>query len=136
MPQPTVQEKVLVVLLRFGAVVTFMAFFTMLLPEETMARAHRWLGLGEFPASPLVDYLTRSISALYGFHGVLLFLVSRDVVRYRPIVIYLGIMNLVLGLMLLAIDLHAGMPWYWTVAEGPGLLLLGPLILYLSRSLP
>ncbi len=136
MRQPSVQEKVLVFLLRLGAAMTLMAFITMLLPESVMAETHRWLGLGEFPASPLVDYLTRSISALYGFHGVLLFLVSRDVVRYRAIVIYVGVMNLVLGFMLLGIDLHAGLPWYWTLAEGPSLLVLGPILLYLVRSVP
>ena len=136
MRQPSVQEKILVFLLRFGAVVTFAAFFTMLLPETSMAKTHRWLGLGDFPASPLVNYLTRSLSALYGFHGVLLFLVSRDVVRYRTIVVYLGVMNLVLGFMLVAVDLHAGLPWYWTAAEGPGLVILGPVLLYLVRSVP
>ena len=84
-----------------------MAFGAVLLPESFMADMHTRLGMGEFPASPLVDYLTRSIAAMYGFHGVLLWLISRDVTRYGPIVTYLGVMSVVIGIMLIAIDLHA-----------------------------
>jgi len=58
-----------------------------------MAATHRWLGLGEFPKAPVVDYLTRSVAALYGFHRGLLLLVSRDPRRYRRIVSYIAWMN-------------------------------------------
>ncbi|MFQ5528313.1 MAG: hypothetical protein ACE5GX_18915, partial [Thermoanaerobaculia bacterium] len=59
-PEPNRHERVLVVILRIGAIVTGSAFFTMFLPEATMASVHTSLGLGEFPASPLTGYLTRS----------------------------------------------------------------------------
>ena len=84
---------------------------------------------------PVVGYLARSIAALYGFHGVLVLIVSRDVVRYAPIVRYLGVMDIVFGLTMIAIDLHAGMPAMWTMIEGPSLAGTGVLILYLSRGL-
>ena len=129
------QQRVLVILLRIGAVVTMMAFPTMLLPTDWMAATHRWLGLGEFPRVAVVDYLARSIAGLYGFHGVLLFLVSRDPVRYRSIVRYVGWMNAVFGTMVFFIDLHAGMPLWWTLGEGPPILAFGVVILYLMRSL-
>lgn len=114
--------------------VLLLAFGAMLLPESFMADMHTRLGMGEFPASPLVDYLTRSIAALYGFHGVLLWLVSRDVIRYGPIVTYLGVMNVIIGIMLIVIDLHAAMPWWWTAVEGPPLIVMGITILLLSRT--
>ena len=100
-----------------------------------MAVVHNWLGMGEFPAAPLTDYLARSVSALYGFHGVLLFIVSSDPVRYERIVLYLGVMNVVFGLMLLAIDVRAGLPVAWTVFEGPPLMGIGVLVLYLRSRL-
>ena len=96
-----------------------------------MAVAHNWLGMGEFPAAPLTDYLARSVSALYGFHGVLLFIIAGDPVRYERIVLYLGVTNIVFGLMLLAIDWHARMPLLWTAFEGPPVVGLGVLVLYL-----
>jgi hypothetical protein len=121
----------LVLFLRFGGVLLILAFGAVVLPTNWMAATHGWLGMGEFPAAPLTDYLTRSVSALYGFHGVLLFIVSGDPARYERIVLYLGVMNVVFGLMLFAIDLHAGLPLAWTFLEGPVLVGIGVLVLYL-----
>jgi hypothetical protein len=127
-------ETLLVVLLRLGGCITLSAFLTMVMPTSWMAATHRWLGLGEFPASPLVEYLTRSVAALYGFHGVLLLLLSTDLRRYRPIVLYVGVMSVLFGAMMLAIDLYADLPLFWTIAEGPPIMALGLVILVLVRS--
>jgi hypothetical protein len=125
----------LVFLLRCGAVLTGSAFLAVFLPVEWMASAHRGLGLGEFPRTPAVDYLARSVAAFYGFHGVLLFVISTDVVRFRPLVWYVAAMNVAFGFMLLAIDLHAGLPAYWTAFEGPPVVLIGLLVAYFNRRL-
>ena len=134
-PSPP-QLRILSALLRFGGTVVVLAFPTMLLPGDWMAAAHRWLGLGELPRTPIVEYLARSTSALYGFHGVLLLIVARDPQRYRPIVCYIATMNVLFGAMLLAIDLHAGMPALWTLVEGPGIAALGVILAWLLRSVP
>lgn len=105
----------------------------MVLPTDWMAAVHRSLGMGAFPYAPLTDYLVRSVAALYGFHGVLVLLVAGDPVRYQRIVLYLGIMDIVFGLMMLAIDVHAGMPIAWTVLEGPPLVGVGVLVIYLRK---
>jgi hypothetical protein len=97
-----------------------------------MATTHQWLGMGEFPRTAVVDYLARSIAALYGFHGVLVLIVSRDPIRYRPIVRYLGVMDIVFGGLMIAIDVQAGMPVFWTVIEGPSLIGIGLVVLYLG----
>ncbi len=76
------RERTLVLLLYVSGGVMLLAVFAIFLPTEWMATTHRWLGLGEFPASPLVDYLTRSISALYAIYGGLLVLLARDVRRF------------------------------------------------------
>jgi hypothetical protein len=122
--------------LRLGGCLLVSAFPTLLLPVDWMAASHEWLGMGEFPRRPVVDYLARSAAALYGFHGILLFIVARDLVRYRPIVSYLVVMNVTLGLMLLAVDLHAGLPAWWTRVEGPSLIILGALIYALNSDRP
>jgi hypothetical protein len=133
--EPTVHHRLLVALLRLGGGVTAAAFLAVLLPRDWMAATHQWLGLGEFPRVAVVDYLTRSVAALYGFHGVLLLLVSRNPAQHRSIVRYIGLMNVFFGLLLVLIDLHAGMPAFWTLAEGPPVVAFGVLVLYLSRSL-
>src|SRR5687768_17573509 len=90
--------RLLVFLLRLGGVATVTAFLAIFLPVDWMVRTHAWLGLGEFPRSPIVDYLTRSVAALYGFHGCLLLLISTDPVRYRAIVAYVATMNVLFGI--------------------------------------
>ena len=132
---PNVHRRILVVLLRFAGVFTVTAFLAMFLPTDWMAATHRWLGLGVFPRAPVVDYLTRSIASLYGFHGVLLLLISKNPAHYRSIVRYVGVMNVLFGIFLVVIDFHAGMPQWWTLTEGPPIAAFGLVVLYLFRSL-
>ena len=135
--QPSfLQERVLVFVLRFSAVVLVAAFPMILLPVDWMAAVHRALGLGQFPASPLVDYLTRSISFLYGYHGILLFIAASDVRRYRPIIVYAVIMGLTFGVVMIAVDLHAGMPLRWIVCEGPSVIVTSVIVGLLLRAVP
>ncbi|HYN10425.1 MAG TPA: hypothetical protein VES67_23760 [Vicinamibacterales bacterium] len=128
--------RLVVLLLRIAGSVTAVAFLAILLPVDWMAATHRAIGLGEFPRAPVVDYLARSVAALYGFHGLLQLLVSTDIVRYRPIVWFIAALNVAFGLMILAIDLHAGMPWFWTLWEGPSLIAFGIVLALLLRSIP
>lgn len=123
----------LVFLLRLSGTFTSLAFLAMLLPVDWMDTIHRSMGLGELPRVPVVDYLARSVAALYGFHGALLLLVSTDPVKYRAIVWFVAILNIVFGVMLVVIDLHAGMPMSWTLFEGPSLLVFGIAIAWLNR---
>jgi hypothetical protein len=125
--------RLLVFLLRFAGLVTVSAFFAMFLPVERMASTHEWLGLGTFPRSPVVDYLTRSVAALYGFHGCLLLVISTDIVKYRALVWYAAAMNVLFGHIMTAIDLHAGMPMWWTIGEGPPIAALGIVLAILNH---
>lgn len=131
----TTNERVLVGLLRLGAVLTGSAFFALFLPDETMSAVHDRLGLGPFPAAPLTSYLTRSLSAMYAFHGALLFILATDVRRYRAAIIFLGWTTSALGATLLGIDLQAPMPLWWTLAEGPWVIMIGFVLVGLARRL-
>ena len=125
-------ERTIQILLRIGGITMLLAFFAIFMPVRWMAISHEWLGLGQFPESPLVDYLTRSASLLYAWHGGLLLVISCDVKRYRSVLLYLGTVTAIGGLILLGIDLHAGMPAYWTFTEGPPVALIGCLIVFLA----
>jgi hypothetical protein len=134
-PTQLTRHRLLVALLRLAGGVTLTAFLAILLPVEWMASTHRWLGLGEFPRAPVVDYLARSVAALYGFHGGLLLLVSVDPTKYRSVIWYVAFMNVAFGLMLIAIDLHAGLPLLWTISEGPPIVAFGIVIAILNKSI-
>lgn len=131
-----IHEKILVLLLRFAGGVMLLAFFAVFLPIDWMAAGHRMLGLGDYPASTLVDYLNRSVAALYALLGGLRLLIAEDVRRYRPIVAYVAVTDVAFGFMMLGIDLHAGMPLLWTLAEGPPVVAVGAAMLWLLRSVP
>ena len=103
------------------------------IPEAWMDRGHQALGLGPKPDSPVYEYLARSIALLYGFHGVLTFLVARDLRRYLTIVRYVGSVNVCFGVAVTAIDIEAGMPAIWAWMEGPPTAAVGLLILILAR---
>lgn len=136
MSHKTWQEKTLVFLMRAAGCVALLAFPAVFLPVRWMAATHAWLGLGEFPASPLVDYLTRSISLLYGFYGVLLLVLAADVRRYTRVIAWVIWMHVVFGAIMIGVDLHAGLPRSWILFEGPPILALAVGMLYLLRFVP
>jgi hypothetical protein len=127
-------ERVLTVLLRLCGAMLLLAVFAIPLPREWMAAIHEWLGLGRYPEGPLIDYLARSISGLYAIHGGLLFLCAADIRRYRPVIQYCVIVGLLFGATMLAIDLHAGMPMFWTACEGPFVVIFSAAVLVMLRN--
>jgi hypothetical protein len=132
----TWQEGTVIFLLRLSGVVTLCAFGAIFLPTEWMVRTHALLGLGDFPAVPVVDYLTRSVAALYAFHGGMVLYISTDVRRFRDLVGYFGAATIVFATVLFFVGLHAGLPLYWLLGEGPPVAALGLLIALLYRKIP
>jgi len=104
------------------------AAFAVFLPVGVMASCHQWLGLGEFPDSPITIYLARSTSLLYAVHGALMVFVSLDLKRYWPLVPVFGWLHVVIGLVMLGIDLTSPMPMYWIVGEGIPIAIAGMVI--------
>jgi hypothetical protein len=127
-PQPA-----LVVVLRFFGALDSLALITVFLPQSWMSVAHAFLGLGTLPDTPIVGYLTRSTSALYALHGAMILFVSFDVQRYWRLITFLAVAALVHGAVMLGIDLAVGMPWYWTLFEGPGFAATGVIVLIAQR---
>ena len=126
-------ERQLQLLLRALGTLDLLAFAAVLMPEDWMAATHAWLGMGDFPRTPLVDYLARSVSLMYAQHGAVFLFLSGDVRRYRPLIRVMAIIAVVSGGIMLAIDLRAGIPLFWTVVEGPGYIVLAVAVLALQR---
>ena len=126
-------ERILVILLRIIAVAASLAVVPVFMPHAWMDACHHWLGLGTLPETPIIVYLTRSLSAMYAFHAGLLWIVSRDVRRYAAIITYVAMALMVFGAVMLWIDIRAGLPWFWIAGEGPFTFGMGLAILVLQR---
>src|SRR5437763_1542167 len=126
-------DRVLTVLLRvFGGSALF-ALGAVVMPLSSMVAIHGWLGLGEMPTAPVVEYLARSVSGFYAFLGAVCLVMAADLERYRPLVRFLGLALIIMGVVFTGIDLAAGMPWWWSACEGPPVTAIGAWIYYLAR---
>jgi hypothetical protein len=127
-------DKALVFLLRLVGVGALFALVAVFMPFSWMVATHRWLGLGEMPSGPVVEYLARSVSAFYALFGALCLAVAADLERFRTLVRFLGAAFALMSMVLLGVDLAAGMPWWWSASEGPGGAVFGTLMFVLARS--
>ncbi|MCI0700343.1 MAG: hypothetical protein L0241_04615 [Planctomycetia bacterium] len=134
MNQTTLDDDSLKWLLRVIGGIELCAIPFLLFPFLWMNEVHdRLLGLGQLPQAPIVEYMARSLSALYAVHGAVVFRLSFDIPRFRPVVRFLGWVHLALGAAVFAIDFSAGLPWWWVAGEGPGIATGGLLVLLLTR---
>jgi len=120
-------------LLRLAGSVESLAFFAVVMPRTWMEAAHGWMGLGEMPHGTIMMFMIRQASFTYGLHGVLLWLMSSDVIRFRPLVLFTGVSYLLAGPVFLLIDLTTGMPWFWTAGDTVASASLGAALLFLDR---
>jgi len=117
-------EKVLVLLLRAAAVMMMLAVVPAVMPFAWMEAVSRYVGLEELPNAPIVDYLTRSLSAIYALHGALILFLSFDVQRYLPVIKCLIALGFVFGIGMLVLDFAVELPLMWTLCEGPFILIM------------
>lgn len=126
-------DRILVYLLRFVGGWLLLAWVAVPLPEEWMIPMHQSLALGEWPGGPLILYLARSISILYGFIGLMSLYVSWDVDRYRPLIRFGCLIGLPLAPIMLFIGVSSAMPMAWAIVEAVCILLFSVLILLVSN---
>jgi hypothetical protein len=122
----------LAILLRVLGIAGLFALVAVAMPMSWMVQTHRWLGLGEMPSDPVVEYLARSVSLAYALFGAFFLVLAADLERYRPLVRWLGVLIALLGAVLLGVDVRAGMPTWWIAVEGPFSIGCGLLIYYLA----
>ncbi len=105
--------------LRIIGAAALLATGAVIMPYSWMNAIHKWLGMGELPAEPIVGYLARSTSAFYALLGGLFWVASFDLHRHKLVLCYLGVVIVIFGVALLVVDLLEGMPLYWSLTEGP-----------------
>lgn len=116
-------ETALVIVLRGMAALLLAAVVPAVMPFAWMAAVHDRIGLvPELPDTPLVNYLTRSLSLIYAMHGAILWFVSLEVRRWLPVVKCLAVLGGVFGASMFALDYLVRMPPWWVVGEGPFIL--------------
>jgi len=71
--------------------IDMLAFLAAIMPRRWMEAANILSGLGELPPGPLVGYLARSASALYGLHGAMIFFISLMSYRYWRLITFLAV---------------------------------------------
>lgn len=116
--------------LRLFGLVDLLALIAVFMPEEWLDTGHGLCGLGEFPEGPLTVYLARSTSLLWAYHGALLLFLAGDVGQHRRVIEFVARATVVAGVLLVGIDVTSGIPWWWTLLEGPLFALSGIWLLY------
>jgi hypothetical protein len=130
-PSPWPRRQAL--LLRLGATVEMLAFPWVLIPRAWMERSHESLGMGQMPVGTVVDFTIRQSAFFYGMHGLLMWWLAKDVVRYRPLVRLIGWTYFAFGPVFLLIDWTSGTPLWWTICDPAVTLVFGGLILWCDR---
>jgi hypothetical protein len=113
----TPPERHLVWFLRGSAVMLMAAASAVVMPTAWMRPIGAWLGL-DVPDAPLVEYLARSVSALYTMLGPYCWFVSHDVRRYLPLLRFMIPLTALFDVTLIVLDVLIPMPIAWTVGEG------------------
>jgi hypothetical protein len=133
---PEGAAKALSYLLVVMGALAALAVVPMLMPTDWMDATNDWLGLGPFPRSPLTEYLTRSLSALYALFGALTIYIGFHVHRYRDLIVLMGWLTILLGVFLTVLDFKIGLPAMWTWSEGPPTVVLGWAFIWLAQRVP
>ena len=131
----SIAKRTLVIILRVLSIITLFALVFVFAPFSWMNEIHRSLGLGELPNTPVVQYMARSLSAMYAFFAVLLLWVSFRIDSHLDFLQIGSLSGMVLGGILLFVDISAGLPMDWILGEGPLIIVVFGLILFLVRKL-
>lgn len=134
--EPPAESKAarrLALVLRGLGCLDLLALLVVAAPEAWIDVAHRGAGLGALPREPIVGYLARSASALYGLHGAIVVFLSFDVKHYERLIRFMAWAAVVHGAVVLGIDIVQELPVLWRYAEGPGFTATGLLVLALQR---
>lgn len=120
-------------LLRYAGTIEILAFLAVAMPRSWMEVSHAWLGLGDMPVGPVTMFMIRQASYTFGMHGISLWVLASNVVRFRPLVILNGIAYLLAAPVFFLIDYTSGMPLWWTVVDSSGCAFFGATLLLLIR---
>jgi len=117
-------EQALAWLLRFQGSILLLALLAVVMPTSWMEAINDAIGLEPLPRTPLVEYLTRSLSGLYAYVGMICLYLANDVRRFAGLIRYMSSLGMVFATGLLLLDGLVGLPAPWVSIEGPVVFLL------------
>ena len=120
-------------LLRIAGAVEILAFIAVVMPRAWMESAHLWLDLGEMPRGAITIFMIRQASYAYGMHGISLWVLATNPVRFRPLVLLNGISFLLAAPVFFIIDYTSGLPLWWTVGDSLACGFFGAALLWLNQ---
>jgi hypothetical protein len=98
------------------------AGLAVVMPTAWMASIYEMMGLGVFPDVALMQYMTRSLSALYAMFGASYWYMSRDVRRYLPLLRFSVPATALFTAAVILLDIWIPMPPSWTLGEAASLI--------------
>ncbi len=126
-------ERVLKWLLVVLGCMASTAVVPMVMPFAWMQGVNDALGLAPLADTPLTQYLTRSLSAVYALFGVMTIYIGLNIRPYRRLIVVIGWLTAVLGLALTVIDFASGMPASWSWGEGPPTIVCAGVMVWLAK---
>jgi hypothetical protein len=126
-------QRLQVLVLRLAGTLEMLAFGAVIMPRSWMEAGHEAVGLGTMPSGPLLEFMIRQASDVYGWGGVMLWFMSTNIPRYRPMLILTSLSFLLAGPVFAWIDISVGMPLFWILFDGIGCFSLGAALLWLNR---
>ena len=126
-------DRTVSLLLRAAGCLNLTALLFAFGPRSLLEWGHRTLLTAPFPEEPVAEYLARSASLLYAFHGCLLIHAAGDVRKFAGWLRLYAALVAAGGPLYLGIGLVSGMPAWWAWGEGGTLLAGGLLVLWLMR---
>jgi hypothetical protein len=122
--------------LRVAALVSFIAAPAIVLPRIAVEKLSWLMGFGQPPMLPMLVYLTAGGSCVLIAEAFMLWLISGDVVRYRPLVVFVAWFFLAAAPLFLWIDSQAGLPLWWTAMDTLSCLVAGAALVWACYSTP
>lgn len=120
-------------LLRIAALVQFTGLPGALLPGEAIEKYSWLMGFGQPDLGPITIYLSGNAGYVFVAFGIVVWVISTDLVRYRPLVTLCGWIYLIAAPAYLSIDLQCPLPWWWVAMDSVSCLIIGAGILWACR---
>ncbi len=121
------------IILRIMAVVALPSLPAVFAPQLTVEKLSSLLGFGQPPNAPLLFYMAAGGSFVYLALSAMLWIISCDVVRYRPLVVFTGVVCVIGGPAFWWIDVRVGMPCWWVTMDALSCFLGGLALLWASK---
>lgn len=117
-------------ILRIMALVALPVVPAIFAPHLTVEKLSWLLGFGQPPKTPLLFYLGAGGSCIYLIFSAMLWIISSDVVRYRPLVVFTAWVCVICGPLYVWIDTQTEMPRWWWLMDSLSCFLGGVALLW------